>query len=48
MPGSERAGLTSSPARGRLGITYDDLKHLNERLIYASFTGYGETGPYAN
>src|SRR5918911_777894 len=36
------------PARGRLGITYDDLKHLNERLIYASFTGYGETGPGAN
>ena len=36
------------PARGRLGITYDDLKHLNERLIYASFTGYGETGPEAN
>ena len=36
------------PARGRLGITYDDLKHLNERLIYASFTGYGETGPEAS
>src|SRR2546423_1524209 len=36
------------PARGRLGITYDDLKHRNERLIYASFTGYGETGPEAN
>jgi len=36
------------PARGRLGIRYDDLKHLNERLIYASFTGYGETGPEAS
>ena len=36
------------PARGRLAITYDDLKHLNEGLIYASFTGYGETGPEAN
>jgi len=36
------------PARARLGIAYDDLKHLNERLIYASFTGYGETGPEAN
>ena len=36
------------PARGRLGIRYDDLEHLNERLIYASFTGYGETGPEAN
>jgi crotonobetainyl-CoA:carnitine CoA-transferase CaiB-like acyl-CoA transferase len=37
-----------APARARLGITYDDLKHLNERLIYASFTGYGETGPEAD
>jgi crotonobetainyl-CoA:carnitine CoA-transferase CaiB-like acyl-CoA transferase len=36
------------PARARLGITYDDLKHRNERLIYASFTGYGEVGPEAN
>jgi crotonobetainyl-CoA:carnitine CoA-transferase CaiB-like acyl-CoA transferase len=36
------------PARTRLGITYDDLKHLNERLIYASFTAYGETGPAAD
>jgi crotonobetainyl-CoA:carnitine CoA-transferase CaiB-like acyl-CoA transferase len=36
------------PARGRLGIRYQDLQHLNERLIYASFTGYGETGPEAN
>ncbi|HWD60551.1 MAG TPA: CoA transferase [Stellaceae bacterium] len=36
------------PARGRLGIRYEDLRHLNERLIYASFTGYGETGPEAN
>ena len=36
------------PVRQRLGITYDDLTPLNERLIYASFTGYGETGPEAN
>ena len=36
------------PARARLGITYDDLKHRNERLVYASFTGYGEVGPEAN
>jgi crotonobetainyl-CoA:carnitine CoA-transferase CaiB-like acyl-CoA transferase len=34
--------------RQRLKITYDDLAPLNERLIYASFTGYGETGPEAN
>src|ERR1700675_441696 len=36
------------PVRQRLRITYDDLAPLNERLIYASFTGYGETGPEAN
>jgi crotonobetainyl-CoA:carnitine CoA-transferase CaiB-like acyl-CoA transferase len=33
------------PVRRRLGITYQDLAPLNQRLIYASFTGYGETGP---
>lgn len=39
--------ITNMPlkARERLGITWDDLKGLNERLIYASFTGFGETGP---
>ncbi|HUC12501.1 MAG TPA: CoA transferase [Stellaceae bacterium] len=36
------------PVRRRLGITYDELAPLNERLIYASFTGYGETGPEAD
>src|SRR4051794_33463115 len=36
------------PVRARLRITYGDLSHLNERLIYASFTGYGETGPEAS
>ena len=36
------------PVRERLKITYADLHHLNERLIYASFTGYGEAGPEAN
>ena len=36
------------PVRRRLGIAYDDLKHRNGRLIYASFTGYGETGPEAD
>src|SRR5689334_19879478 len=37
-----------APVRRRLGITYDDLAPLNQRLIYASFTGYGETGPEAD
>lgn len=36
------------PVRARLGITHDHLAHLNDRLIYASFTGYGEKGEEAN
>ena len=36
------------PVRRKLGITYDALKHINPRLIYASFTAYGETGPEAD
>ncbi|ARU05192.1 carnitine dehydratase [Comamonas serinivorans] len=36
------------PVRRKLGITYEDLKHLNPKLIYASFTAYGETGPEAD
>jgi crotonobetainyl-CoA:carnitine CoA-transferase CaiB-like acyl-CoA transferase len=36
------------PVRERLKIAYADLEHLNERLIYASFTGYGEAGPEAS
>ncbi|KPF99796.1 carnitine dehydratase [Rhodopseudomonas sp. AAP120] len=36
------------PVRARLGITYTDLAPLNERLIYASFTGYGERGAEAD
>ena len=30
----------------RLGIDYDTLAALNARLIYASISGFGETGPY--
>src|SRR5438445_4283831 len=36
------------PVRRRLGITYDDLMPVNTRLIYASFSGYGEVGPEAD
>ena len=36
------------PVRAKLGITWDHLAHLNDRLIYASFTGYGEKGEEAN
>ena len=31
---------------GRLGIDYETLKKLNDRLIYCSISGYGQTGPY--
>ncbi|WP_342642071.1 CaiB/BaiF CoA transferase family protein [Rhodoligotrophos ferricapiens] len=30
----------------RLGIAYDDLKAINPRIILASISGFGETGPY--
>ena len=42
--------ITNMPpqVRAKLGITHDHLAHLNERLIYASFTGYGEKGAEAN
>ena len=42
--------ITNMPpqVREKLGITYDHLAHLNDRLIYASFTGYGEKGKEAN
>jgi crotonobetainyl-CoA:carnitine CoA-transferase CaiB-like acyl-CoA transferase len=42
--------ITNMPplVRSKLGITYDHLAHLNERLIYASFTGYGEKGEEAD
>jgi formyl-CoA transferase len=42
--------ITNFPpnVRGRLGITYEELTPLNARLVYASFTGYGEKGAEAN
>lgn len=29
----------------RLGVGYDDVKEINEDIIYASIKGYGKTGP---
>ncbi|HJS87985.1 MAG TPA: CoA transferase, partial [Acetobacteraceae bacterium] len=42
--------ITNAPpdVRGKLGVRYEDLRPLNARLIYAAFTGYGETGPEAS
>ncbi|HVX77845.1 MAG TPA: CoA transferase [Bradyrhizobium sp.] len=42
--------ITNFPpgVRSRLGISYTELAPLNPRLIYASFTGYGEKGEEAN
>jgi formyl-CoA transferase len=37
-----RPGVTK-----RLGIDYETLKAMNPRLIYASISGFGQTGPYA-
>jgi formyl-CoA transferase len=33
------------PMRRALGLTWEDLRLLNERMIYASLTAYGEEGP---
>lgn len=42
--------ITNFPpsVRAKLGLTYDKLAPLNPRLIYASFTGYGEKGEEAD
>jgi crotonobetainyl-CoA:carnitine CoA-transferase CaiB-like acyl-CoA transferase len=42
--------ITNAPpdVRRKLGVAHDDLAPLNPRLIYASFTGYGEDGPEAS
>lgn len=42
--------ITNLPlaVRRRLGIGYEDVAPARLRLIYASFTAYGETGPEAD
>jgi crotonobetainyl-CoA:carnitine CoA-transferase CaiB-like acyl-CoA transferase len=39
---NNRPGVTK-----RLGIDYETLKAINQRLVYASITGFGQTGPWS-
>ena len=31
----------------RLGLGYEEIRAVNPRVIYASSSGYGQSGPYA-
>src|ERR1700726_4685092 len=50
LPAEADVFITNFPpgVRERLAMTYAELAPLNARLIYASFTGYGEKGEEAN
>lgn len=32
----------------RLGVDYDTVKKINPRIVYASISGYGQSGPYSD
>lgn len=36
-----------APVKHRLKVDYDTLARVNERLIYASISGFGQDGPYS-
>ena len=35
------------PAMRRLGLAYDDVRAVNDRLVYVGLVGYAQRGPYA-
>src|SRR5258705_1968765 len=39
---------TPHPARKKLKLTFEDVKQVNPRVIYADVTGYGDKGPDAD
>jgi crotonobetainyl-CoA:carnitine CoA-transferase CaiB-like acyl-CoA transferase len=41
-------GTSLQPAYKKLGCDYETLSKLNPRLIYATFSGYGQSGKFAN
>lgn len=49
---AESADIVVENFRGgvpdRVGFGYDDLRAVNDRLIYVSITGFGPTGPYSH
>ncbi|MCL2367737.1 MAG: CoA transferase [Oscillospiraceae bacterium] len=38
----------SAGTADKLGIGYEDVKQVNPEVIYASLSGFGQTGPYKN
>ncbi|NQV55027.1 MAG: CoA transferase [Rhodospirillales bacterium] len=36
------------PVKFNLGIDYESVKKINPRIVYASISGFGQDGPYAN
>jgi formyl-CoA transferase len=35
------------PVKRRLGVDYDTVRQVNPRIVYASISGFGQDGPYA-